>query len=165
MTDAVVQRNTATVAPEAMAWDRGIRRLVFIIDARARRPGSSLYLVSTHAGDGLAGNVGLLGEGVLEHTGWTETVYRRLDDPEGTEHRALVRVFELPSGFRLLVGRDLEERERDAHRPGDREGGERGQRGGIVDHAVDRGDGPQRRADRACGDGAHTHAPAGTTGR
>src|SRR5215204_7306425 len=40
----------------------GIRRLVFIIDARARRPGSSLYLVATHAGDGLAGNVGLLGE-------------------------------------------------------------------------------------------------------
>jgi signal transduction histidine kinase len=90
----------------------GIRRLVFIIDARARRPGSSLYLVATFSGDGLAGNVGLLGEGVLEHTGWTETVYRRLDDPEGSEHRALVRVFELPSGFRLLVGRDLEERER-----------------------------------------------------
>jgi signal transduction histidine kinase len=90
----------------------GIRRLVFVIDARARRPGSSLYLVTTFTGDGLAGNVGLLGEGVLEHTGWTETVYRRLDDAEGTEHHALVRVFELPSGFRLLVGRDLEERER-----------------------------------------------------
>jgi hypothetical protein len=90
----------------------GIRRLVFVIDARARRPGSSLYLVTTFSGDGLAGNVGLLGEGVLERTGWTETVYRRLDDPEGTEHHALVRVFELPSGFRLLVGRDLEERER-----------------------------------------------------
>jgi len=90
----------------------GIRRLVFIIDARARRPGSSLYLVTTFTGDGLAGNVGLLGEGVLEHTGWTETVYRRLDDPQGPERHALVRVFQLPSGFRLLVGRDLEERER-----------------------------------------------------
>jgi multiple sugar transport system permease protein len=30
MTDAALQRNAATVAPEAMAWDRGIRRLVFI---------------------------------------------------------------------------------------------------------------------------------------
>lgn len=90
----------------------GIRRLVLIIDARARRPGSSLYLVTTFTGDGLAGNVGLLGEGVLEHSGWVETVYRRLDDPDGTEHHALVRVFQLPSGFRLLVGRDLEERER-----------------------------------------------------
>jgi signal transduction histidine kinase len=90
----------------------GIRRLVFIIDARARRPGSSLYLVTTFTGDGLAGNVGLLGEGALEHSGWTETVYRRLDDPEGTAHHALVRVYQLPGGFRLLVGRDLEERER-----------------------------------------------------
>src|SRR6187402_811097 len=34
----------------------GIRRLVFVIDARARRPGSSLYLLSTFSGDGLAGN-------------------------------------------------------------------------------------------------------------
>jgi signal transduction histidine kinase len=90
----------------------GIQRLVFIIDARARRPGSSLYLVTTFSGDGLAGNVGVLGEGVLEHPGWTETVYKRLDDPDGNEHHALVRVFQLPSGFRLLVGRDLEERER-----------------------------------------------------
>ena len=30
----------------------------------------------------------------------------------GTEHHALVRVFQLAGGFRLLVGRDLEERER-----------------------------------------------------
>lgn len=90
----------------------GIRRLVLIIDARARRPGSSLYLLTTFAGDGLAGNVGSLGEGVLDRAGWVETVYRRLDDPEGTEHHALVRVFQLAGGFRLLVGRDLEERER-----------------------------------------------------
>jgi signal transduction histidine kinase len=90
----------------------GIRRLVFVIDARARRPGSSLYLVTTFTGDRLAGNVGTVAEGVLNHPGWTETVYRRPDDPEGTAHEALVRVFQLPGGFRLLVGRDLEERER-----------------------------------------------------
>jgi len=35
-----------------------------------------------------------------------------LDDPDGAEHHALVRVFQLSAGFRLLVGRDLEERER-----------------------------------------------------
>src|SRR5947199_8621097 len=90
----------------------GIRRLVFVVDARSRRPGSSLYLVTTRAGEGLAGNVGSLATGILETSGWTETAYRRLDDPDGAEHHALVRVFELPSGFRLLVGRDLEERER-----------------------------------------------------
>jgi signal transduction histidine kinase len=90
----------------------GIRRLTIVVDNRARRPGSSLYLVTTFAGQAMAGNISSLATGVLETPGWTETVYRRLDEPEGTEHRALVRVFQLPGGFRLLVGRDLEERER-----------------------------------------------------
>jgi signal transduction histidine kinase len=90
----------------------GIRRLVFIIENRSRRPGSSLYLVTAPVGTGLAGNVSSLGEGVLQKLGWTETVYRRLDDQDGVEHHALVRVYELPGGFRLLVGRDLEERQR-----------------------------------------------------
>ena len=90
----------------------GIRRLVFIIDARARRPGSSLYLVTTFTRRRPRRQRRPARRGRARAVGWTETVYRRLDDPEGTEHHALVRVFQLPSGFRLLVGRDLEERER-----------------------------------------------------
>lgn len=90
----------------------GIRRLVIIVDNRARRPGSSLYLVTTNAGESLAGNVGSLLPGILERTGWIETEYRRLDEAEGADHHALLRVIQLPGGFRLLVGRDLEERER-----------------------------------------------------
>lgn len=90
----------------------GIRRLVLVVDARSRRPSSSLYLVTTPAGEGLAGNVGSLATGILQTPGWTETIYRRLDDQDAAEHHALVRVFQLPGGFRLLVGRDLEERER-----------------------------------------------------
>src|SRR5215475_2235941 len=35
----------------------GIRRLVLVVDNRSRRPGSSLYLVTTATGEGLAGNV------------------------------------------------------------------------------------------------------------
>jgi len=35
----------------------GIRRLVIVVDARARRPGSSLYIVTNFAGEALAGNV------------------------------------------------------------------------------------------------------------
>jgi hypothetical protein len=89
----------------------GIRRLVFAIDSRATRPGSNLYLVTTSAGEGLAGNVGALSKGALEKPGWTETVYRRIED-DSAEHHALVRIMQLPGGFRLLVGRDLEERER-----------------------------------------------------
>jgi signal transduction histidine kinase len=90
----------------------GIRRLVFAIEARARRPGSSLYLLTTSVGEGLAGNVGSLATGVLDNPGWVETVYRRIDEQDPSEHHALVRVDQLPGGFRLLVGRDLDERER-----------------------------------------------------
>ena len=52
---------------------------------------------------------------MLDSPGWTETAYRRLDEADGRNipsTSALVRVFKLPGGFRLLVGRDLEERER-----------------------------------------------------
>jgi signal transduction histidine kinase len=89
----------------------GIRRLVLVIQSRAQRPGSNLYLVTTFTGEGLAGNVGSLSPGVLDRAGWVETGYRRLDEGEGAAHRALARVEQLPGGFRLLVGRDLDERE------------------------------------------------------
>jgi signal transduction histidine kinase len=100
------------VGLSAQFRQRGIRWLVLVIDNRARRPGSSLYLVTTFSGEGLAGNVGLLTPGILDKNGWSETIYRRLDEADGTEHHALVRVNQLPGGFRLLVGRDLDERER-----------------------------------------------------
>ena len=58
----------------------GIRRLVVAVDARARRPGSSLYIVTNFAGEALAGNVTALAPGILDNPGWTETVYRRLDE-------------------------------------------------------------------------------------
>jgi signal transduction histidine kinase len=90
----------------------GVRRLVEIVDSRARRPGSSLYLVTTFNGDALAGNVSPLDPKVLDSPGWSETPYRRLEETDNSEHYALVRVFQLSGGFRLLVGRDLEERQR-----------------------------------------------------
>src|SRR5712691_3302638 len=74
----------------------GIRRLVLVIDARARRPGSNLYLVTTAAGEGLAGNVGSLASGILDNPGWSETVYRRLEDSDSSEHHALARIIQLP---------------------------------------------------------------------
>ena len=113
----ITEQITATVNGEVNGLSEqygqgGLRRLVIVVDVRSRRPGSSLYLVTTPSGEGLAGNVGSLEPGVLDHPGWLETNYHRLESPEGTEHRALVRVVQLPGGFHLLVGRDLEERER-----------------------------------------------------
>jgi signal transduction histidine kinase len=108
----------------------GIVRLVTVVDTRARRPGSYLYLVTSFAGQPLAGNVTSLPGGVIDEPGWVETTYRRIDEVEQAQqqqqrqqslpsvqrsHLALARVFELPGGFRLLVGRDLEERERLYH--------------------------------------------------
>jgi signal transduction histidine kinase len=91
---------------------RGLRGLVLTIENRALRPGANLYLVTTPAGQAIAGNVGSLAPGVMATTGWSETAYRRLDEQDTADHFALVRVTELSSGFRLLIGRDLEERRR-----------------------------------------------------
>ncbi|MFI5015097.1 MAG: ATP-binding protein [Hyphomicrobiales bacterium] len=88
----------------------GIRRLVASVEQRTRRPGSSLYLVTTFVGDSLAGNVARLPASVLNSSGDTpDTPYERLDDPDDVTHHAYVRVFVLPGGFRLVVGRDLAE--------------------------------------------------------
>jgi signal transduction histidine kinase len=91
---------------------RGLHGLVFTIGNRALRPGANLYLVTVPDGRAIAGNVGSLAPGVMGMQGWTETAYRRIDDNDHTDHRALVRVTEMTNGFRLLIGRDLEERRR-----------------------------------------------------
>src|SRR5882672_2989068 len=91
---------------------RGLRGLAFTIGNRALRPGANLYLVTTPTGQAIGGNVGSLAPGVMGISGWSETAYRRLDDQDTADHRALVHVTELSNGFRLLIGRDLEERRR-----------------------------------------------------
>ncbi|MBV8183487.1 MAG: HAMP domain-containing protein, partial [Hyphomicrobiales bacterium] len=88
----------------------GIRRLVATVEQRTRRPGSSLYLVTTFVGEALAGNVARLPTSVLTSAGEnSDTPYERLEDPDDVTHHAYVRVFLLPGGFRLVVGRDLGE--------------------------------------------------------
>jgi signal transduction histidine kinase len=91
---------------------RGLRGLVYTIENRALRPSANLYLVTTPSGQAIAGNVGSLASGVMGTDGWSETAYRRLDEQENAYHRALVNVTQLSGGFRLLIGRDLEERRR-----------------------------------------------------
>lgn len=90
----------------------GLRRLVSVIERRANQPGASLYLVTTPAGEHIAGNVGGLPPGVIGRPGQYEAAYARDSDPEALDHHALMRVYTLAGGFRLLVGRDTEERDR-----------------------------------------------------
>jgi signal transduction histidine kinase len=91
---------------------RGLHGLAYTLGSRALRPGANLYLVTTPEGKAIGGNVGSLAPGVMASLGWSETAYRRLDEQDTAHHRALVRVTELTNGFRLLVGRDLDERRR-----------------------------------------------------
>jgi signal transduction histidine kinase len=113
ITDQITNRVNLEVNALRDQYEQGgVSRLVTILELRSRRPGSSLYLLTTPNGEAVVGNVSALEPGVLDHPGWVESTYHRIDTPEDEEHRALVRVVALPSGFRLLVGRDLEERER-----------------------------------------------------
>jgi signal transduction histidine kinase len=91
---------------------RGLLGLRRTIGNRALRPGANLYLVTAPNGQALGGNIESLAPGVMGTTGWSETFYRRLEDQDTADHRALVNVTELSNGFRLLIGRDLEERRR-----------------------------------------------------
>src|SRR3954470_22926282 len=79
----ITQQITETIDSEISGLSEvyvqgGIRRLLLLVDARSRRPGSNLYLVTTPAGEGLAGNVGSLPPGILERTTLSEASYRRL---------------------------------------------------------------------------------------
>jgi signal transduction histidine kinase len=89
----------------------GVRRLGAVIEARARQPGSSLYLLTDAAGDPLAGNVEQIPPGVLDHPGVVATPYRTVAGSD-RDRRALARIYVLPGGFRLLIGHDLGDRAR-----------------------------------------------------
>lgn len=89
----------------------GLRRLISVVERRSREPGASLYLVTTAGGEHVVGNVAYVPADVLATPGQSETRYGR-NDADSQAHRAIVRVFTLPGGFRLLVGRDVEERDR-----------------------------------------------------
>ncbi|GJD59578.1 sensor histidine kinase [Methylobacterium dankookense] len=89
----------------------GLRRLITVVERRSREPGASLYLVTTALGEHVVGNVSEVPARILERPGQVEIAYSR-GSAESAEHRAIVRIFTLPGGFRLLVGRDTEERDR-----------------------------------------------------
>jgi signal transduction histidine kinase len=113
----ITEQITTTVSAEVSEISeiygrRGLRGLFITIENRALRPGANLYLVTTPTGQWIAGNVGSLAPGVMGTEGWSETAYRRLDEQDNAYHRALVNVTQLSGGFRLLIGRDLEERRR-----------------------------------------------------
>ncbi len=101
---------------QAQYEEGGLLRVVTLVDLRSRQPGAGLYLVTDRSGEPLLGNISNLPDGVVTKADTTvRTVpYRRLNQQDGKEkpHVALVRVFMLDSGFHVLIGRDLGEREK-----------------------------------------------------
>ena len=91
--------------------NEGIRRLESIIEARKREPGASLYLLTNPIGEPLAGNVEQIPAEVLLHRGFLPIIYRGSGSGD-RGRQALVGVYVLPGGFRLLIGHDLGDRAR-----------------------------------------------------
>jgi signal transduction histidine kinase len=88
----------------------GLSQLVGTIAERSRTPGDSLYYVADADGGRVAGNLGSISPQLLDETGPVEFVYHR-PAPGGVESRlAFADVFRLPGDYRLLVGRDIEDR-------------------------------------------------------
>jgi signal transduction histidine kinase len=88
----------------------GLDQLVRTVADRTQTPGNSLYLVADSEGRRLAGNLSAVTPDLWNSLGPVEFVYRR-PAPGGVERRlAFANVFRLPSGYRLIVGRDIEDR-------------------------------------------------------
>jgi signal transduction histidine kinase len=88
----------------------GLDQLVRTVADRTQTPGNSLYLVADGEGRRLAGNLSAVSPDLWNSLGPVEFVYRR-PATDGVERRlAFANVFRLPSGYRLIVGRDIEDR-------------------------------------------------------
>ena len=93
----------------------GLDQLVRTVAERTQTPGNSLYLVADSEGRRLAGNLSAVSPDLWNSLGPVEFVYRR-PATGGVERRlAFANVFRLPSGYRLIVGRDIEDRRELAH--------------------------------------------------
>ena len=86
----------------------GLRQLTHALDRRVRAPGGSLYLLMTHSGEVIAGNIEPPTEAPTSGGELVETIYRRRGDTD-VLHPALMRLFVIPGGFRLYVGHDIED--------------------------------------------------------
>ncbi|MBV6657367.1 MAG: HAMP domain-containing histidine kinase [Devosiaceae bacterium] len=86
----------------------GINGLYAAMEDSAVRAGNRLYALSTPGGDVLVSNIGRLPEGVWSEPGLARFGYDQIG-PGGSlrESRAIVRVFELPEGFRVIIGLDI----------------------------------------------------------
>lgn len=89
----------------------GVTLLASVVAERAVAPGNSLYLVTDQQGKHISGNLKNISQELWNTIGDVRFSYNRKIDDEKVETRhAFAKVFRLPQGFRLIVGRDVEDR-------------------------------------------------------
>jgi signal transduction histidine kinase len=122
-----IARNTSEILKSQMAdavdaelqsielqYDRGGEAwLVRVVALRSAQPGASLYFVTDPQGARIAGNVETVPASVLKVAKDAPQIvpYMWRNEQGSEPHTALVRMFEFPDGVRVLVGRDVSERE------------------------------------------------------
>ena len=89
----------------------GLDTLGAVIEARKREPDASLYLLTNPIGEPLAGNVQQIPAEVLSHPVSCRSATAPTQSG-GRSRQALVGVYVLPGGLRLLIGHDLGDRAR-----------------------------------------------------
>ena len=92
---------------------RGLLGLVTLVERRSRQPGANLYLLVNNSGNVLAGNIARISPSLFENVDSEprEIRYRMIEEGSvAADHTAVVRVFELRGGYKILVGRDVGER-------------------------------------------------------
>jgi signal transduction histidine kinase len=85
-------------------------QLIRTVADRSRTPGNSLYLVADKDGRRLAGNLTAVSPQLWNSLGPVEFAYRRPAEGGSERRLAFANVFRLPDGYRLIVGRDIEDR-------------------------------------------------------
>lgn len=88
----------------------GISNLAKTVANRSLAAGNSIYLVTDSDGDRITGNLTSISRDLWNQVGRVEFVYNRPGQKGAESRLALASVFRLKSGFRLIVGRDIEDR-------------------------------------------------------
>jgi signal transduction histidine kinase len=88
---------------------RGLSGLIQIVAARSAgdRGDAMIYLVTDPDGKPLVGNIAAWPAGVPIHSTWLSFALERTINGRSEVHPARGRLFVIPGGYRLLVGRDI----------------------------------------------------------
>ena len=112
----MAQQTDTEIKQELVYFERiyrrgGVGRVVRAISERSRDPRLSIYLLLDPEGVPLAGN--LSGKPIFHevHNGWVSFAYQRYRQEGAVAHHARGRFAQLPFGFSILVGRDVEDLE------------------------------------------------------